>query len=213
MIVKDILLEFGSDFDWSISRELKQKGYKFLKKGADQQAWLEPNTGLILKIFGTKANGSGRLTTAQQSFKDFADYCLRHKDNPFLPNFLGWETFYKGGETYLQIRMERLFPFPNKHWAEWLEEMSNSVDAYSAMEWYKDEMSGQINPGHERFSEALPELMTHLGEDGFKLLWKTMKDLSKIADHKGYNLDLHSKNFMLGSDGHIVISDPFFADK
>ena len=55
--------------------------------------------------------------------------------------------------------------------------------------------------------------MTHLGEDGFKLLWKTMKDLSKIADHKGYNLDLHSKNFMLGSDGHIVISDPFFADK
>jgi len=217
MIVKEILLEFGSVFDPRITTDLKKKGYKFLKKGADQQAWLEPGTGLILKIFGTTLNnqGYGRLSKAQQSFKDFADYCQKHKDNPFLPNFLGWETFYRGGETYLQIRMERLFPFPNKYWGEWLEEMANAAWNYpNPMTWYAAEMSGQDEgdyvPG-TAFSEALPELLSHLGEDGFKLLWKTIRDLEKIADRKGYGLDLHSKNFMLGSDGHIVISDPFFA--
>ena len=90
--------------------------------------------------------------------------------------------------------------------------MSESTDRYSAMEWYNNQMRNGIfrrNP----FMEALPELMTHLGEDGFKLLWKTLRDLKKIADRKRYVLDLHFKNFMLGSDGHIVISDPFFTDK
>jgi hypothetical protein len=36
--------------------------------------------------------------------------------------------------------------------------------------------------------------------------------LKKVARKIGLgNLDLHSGNFMLGSDGEIVISDPFFA--
>jgi predicted unusual protein kinase regulating ubiquinone biosynthesis (AarF/ABC1/UbiB family) len=53
--------------------------------------------------------------------------------------------------------------------------------------------------------------MTYLGKDGLEKIWKTMVDLYKIANRSGFHLDLHPGNFMLGSDGHIVISDPFFA--
>jgi hypothetical protein len=55
------------------------------------------------------------------------------------------------------------------------------------------------------------ELLIHLGEDGFNQMWNTLLDLKRIASQRRYILDLHSQNFMLGSDGHIVISDPFFA--
>ena len=48
------------------------------------------------------------------------------------------------------------------------------------------------------------------GEKQAMQLLKTIKQLSVIAKRKGYGFDLHSGNFMLGSDGHIVISDPFF---
>jgi predicted unusual protein kinase regulating ubiquinone biosynthesis (AarF/ABC1/UbiB family) len=53
--------------------------------------------------------------------------------------------------------------------------------------------------------------MSYLGEDGLATLWKTIESLFQIAKRSGYDLDLHPGNFMLGSDGHIVISDPFYA--
>jgi len=55
------------------------------------------------------------------------------------------------------------------------------------------------------------ELMTYIGgEDKLALLWNTIKDLNRIAHSGEFNVDLHPGNFMLGSDGHIVISDPFY---
>jgi hypothetical protein len=42
------------------------------------------------------------------------------------------------------------------------------------------------------------------------LFAQTVKQLSDIGRKKGYGIDLHSGNFMLGSDGEIVINDPFF---
>jgi hypothetical protein len=54
-------------------------------------------------------------------------------------------------------------------------------------------------------------LLTLLGgEEGFYHLWDTINQLGKIADREGFHLDLHDENFMLGGDGEIVISDPFF---
>jgi len=48
------------------------------------------------------------------------------------------------------------------------------------------------------------------GRQQFLLLANTIEQLDKLADRKGYRLDLHGGNFMLGSDGEIVINDPFF---
>ena len=56
MRVSDFVSEaYTSD---AIIQHLQSKGYKKLGKGADQVVFLEPGTGLILKIFGTSGRGA-----------------------------------------------------------------------------------------------------------------------------------------------------------
>ena len=59
--------------------------------------------------------------------------------------------------------------------------------------------------------EGIEELLVHMGDD-FPVLHRTLRQLEMIADAKNYRIDLHAGNFMLGSDGQIVINDPFFVD-
>ena len=214
MKITEILNEAYSDPN--IRVELQKKGYKFLGKGVDQTAYLAPD-GMILKIFGTgksSKRGSGELSRAQKTFKAYADYCKAHPDNPFLPNFTDWTTFDYNGYTYLQIKMERLFPFPKKQWAEVLAAIADSAARSNAPETKKYFIDAILSGRNLSKSEqkSVNELLTHLGEEGFELLWDTIYDLKRVAKSIGLsNLDLHSGNFMLGEDGQIVISDPFFA--
>jgi hypothetical protein len=61
-------------------------------------------------------------------------------------------------------------------------------------------------------SLAFKKLIGLIGENGFNQLWDTIYDLRQVSKKlRLSNLDLHSGNFMLGSDGQIIISDPFFA--
>lgn len=187
---------------------LKRKGYQYIGRGQDQIAFLEPDTGMVLKIFGSSTKrGQTGFTKPQQSFKAFADYCQANPNNPFLPQFSGWETFEFKGRTYLQIRMERLFDFPGvQKWARELEEIADMA----TMDDDPDEKESYIDLAMNVPNDAGRELLTHLGEEGFNQLWKTIQELQVIANKNGFYLDLHEGNFMLGSDGHIVISDPFF---
>ena len=213
MRAKEILREAGTDP--GIDQALRQKGYKRLGKGTDQNVYLEPGTGLILKIFRSSPSGEGsdRITPGQNTFKAFADYCIAHPNNEFLPDFHGWETFKFNGYIYLQIRMERLFEFSGSgqgYWADFLEDLASSarfsnnphtkelfIDSWGAQDEDNDETSGS-------------EMFSMLGTDGFNQLWDTIYELSKHADQGGFKVDLHAGNFMMGSDGHMVISDPFF---
>lgn len=89
MKTKEFIIEF-SDTDPEIEKILSNKGYKKLGAGVDQTAFLEPGTGLVLKIFGTHEshlrNGMGRpeFTASQRMFKFWADYCNAHSNNPFF---------------------------------------------------------------------------------------------------------------------------------
>lgn len=213
MRAEDFINEAHTDPE--ISRILKQKGYRQLGKGADQTAYLAPD-GTILKIFGTGKydDGSMELTQGQKTFKAFADYCLAHSDNPFLPQFSGWETFEFKGRPYLQIKMERLFPFTvNRTWPYILAAIADKAENTSdpnARENFIDLYMSEY--AHRISREAAQQLFTHLGEDGFNLLWDTIYDLMQVARSIGLNnLDLHAGNFMLAHDSQIVISDPFYA--
>ena len=240
-----------SSIDPGIVQALRSKGYKPLgSKGADQQAFLEPGSGLVLKIFGTEGDsssssrsnswadtydgdsGSGtyeaaparakealpiQLTFAQETFKTFADFCMANKANPFLPKFFGWETFIFNGRQYIQIRMERLFEFGrHEEWAEALEDLADSVkDGKNMEQWIRRNLTDVNSDNDDEWNyteenSTYHELLSHLGEDGIKLLWNTIDQLANIAERGKFNLDLHSGNFMLGSDGEIVISDPFW---
>lgn len=296
MKIHDIITErayIGND----VTRILKQKGYKKLGGGAEQMAFLEPGTGLVLKIFGTsgsnkdsgedKPNAAGaqtydrqrwvygddsadplpsntndrdteiqrrkelaakekearrrilaakereerlknppkrppagtplELSFPQKTFKAFADYCMKHPNNPFLPQFFGWHTFELNNHTYLQIRTERLFPFGKKNEIGYV--LSDMADAAKRSDgrpdqlwtWWEEYSSDSDNPDNNYQDDAIQELQLQLSKKEMEMLWKTIYDLSEIASWGNFYLDLHDDNFMLGSDGHIVINDPFFS--
>lgn len=207
--------------DRSIDGILKKKGYKKLGSGVDQTAYLAPD-GMILKIFGTSEsskNGSFELTKSQKTFKAYADYCKAHSNNPFLPQFSDWNMFHYKGKPYLQIKMERLFPFTGG--AKGINDvLSNIADRAEVSknpkqkQWFIDKYTNNIYLGYVSpyYADAFKKLISLIGEDGYNQLWDTIYDLGRVAKKIGLgNLDLHSGNFMLGSDGQIVISDPFFA--
>lgn len=196
-----------------IKEILNSKGYKFLGGGQDQDAYLAPDN-TILKIFGYE-RGSKGFTHSQQSFIDFANYCMKNSNNKFLPNFGGWETFVFQGKQYLQIKCERLFDLNKskmKIITEPLEGLSRRIRDWGAKEGYKSFMSDYIDdPYWEENTNPAQMLVSTLGgEEEVKLFCKTIEDLRTIARGKNYMLDLHQGNFMLGSDGEIVINDPFF---
>jgi hypothetical protein len=225
MRAEEFLSEAYSDI--GIRDILRKKGYKFLGSGVDQTAYLAPD-GMILKIFGTKRStkpGNLELTKAQKTFKAFADYCNKHSNNPFLPQFSGWNVFEYKGKPYLQIKMERLFPFTGatQDIDEVLEKIADSAEFTNSAEAKERFINSHLkvynpNKGYDPESEpsehveAFKKLIGLIGRDGFDTLWDTIFDLGKVAESiKLSNLDLHSGNFMLGSDGQIVISDPFYA--
>jgi hypothetical protein len=222
MRAKEFLVE-SDDIPLVLINLMKRKGYTQLgEPGADAAAFLEPGTGLVLKIFGTR-DGSEVMTHDQMIFKEFADYCMANPNNPFLPQFFGWETFHFDGNTYLQIRMERLFEFTNASWGDQLEGIANSArysnEPYKKQRYLDNVMDYDSDnyADDEGFEDSKDEenagveLLTHLGTKGFNLLWDTIHDLAIIAGHGGFRLDLHCGNFMLGSDGEIVINDPFWS--
>jgi hypothetical protein len=183
---------------------LVKKGYKFLGKGQDQDAYLAPD-GTVLKIFGYGPGGA--LSKGQQSFKDFADYCMAKPNNPFLPQFGGWEPFDFEGKRYLQIKCERMFDLGKSGLimvGARLYQLASLVEAFGAdrgvnkfLRRHRDEETGKL-------------VSLIGGKQQFLLLANTIEQLSNLARKKGYRLDLHGGNFMIGSDGEIVINDPFF---
>lgn len=208
----------------AIIQRLQSKGYKKLGKGADQVVFLEPGTGLILKIFGTSRGKSGsatELTNAQKSFKTFYDLSQADPNNEFLPQIMGYEPFMWGGKPYLQIRMERLFEFKGasvKNWNEVLADMAEAIEANMKFEDFWSEATKPVSKNIPVWlqirrmtrQETMQQVIMHVGQDGLKKLWNTVTMLKKVAKKNGYRLDLHQGNFMLGSDGTPVISDPFF---
>jgi hypothetical protein len=219
MKTKEIITE--ANFDPGVKKALVKAGYKFLGAGQDQDVYVAPD-GSILKIFGTgpgAAPGKGNYSKAQWSFIDFANYCMKNANNPFLPTIGGVEQFVFNGNTYLQISMERMFDF-SKQKAYWLADQLEylaSESKFGSADYQLKNIKQELEPqpgltGYDaEYSEDMAKMVLYLGgEENLLLLLQTVKDLSKIADNKGYHLDLHSGNFMLGSDGNIVISDPFF---
>ena len=217
--------------DPEIVKILIDKGYKKIGKGVDQVVFLEPGTGLVLKIFGTSIDDSGsstELTNAQKSFKTFYELSKADPGNEFLPQIIGYETFMFGGKPYLQIRMERLFEFGRRrqgpgglgveYWNSVLADMAEAIERgekYDAF-WksaFKD--LSRIQPLYKRIrlmrtQEPMQQFALHVGEEGLRKLWSTIVMLKQVSKKNGYVLDLHEGNFMLGSDGTPVISDPFF---
>lgn len=223
LLIEYELRKYYSDIDPGIIKRLgdPEKYQRLGKRGADQIAFLEKATGLVLKIFGTSSGAaSPGLTKAQQSFKTFYDLSKADPGNEFLPNIVEYAPFTYKGKPYLQIRMERLFEFGagSKNWNYVLAEMAEAVETGKDFNKFWAEAdkpipkTGSITNRIRKMTrrETMQQVMIHLGKEGAKKLWDTVTKLKAVAKKNGYMLDLHDGNFMLGSDGTPIISDPFF---
>lgn len=217
--------------DQGIHKHLLSLGYTFLGTGLDQQAYLEPGTGKVLKIFGAVPESGKKFKDASgfglnhHMFKNWVQYCERNKSNIFLPRFDGWESFEYNGEKYLQIRMERLQKLPSKL-SEFLEALAYAAEDFpEEVQKIKQEITdniGKLDPdkntrlynmtfasyGLKVFDE-INELIILLGKDGFDKLFDTIIEISDLGKDLGYTQDLHGGNFMHRNDGVPVIVDPW----
>lgn len=200
----------------SINQILKSKGYKLLGKGADQFAYLEPETGHVLKIFGTK--NSDTFTRDHMMFKSWVNYCENNSTNQFLPKFYGWEGFELGGRKFLQIRMEKLQNLPLElakalhEWADFIDRHPTTQRIDKILDNLQD-LNDEFNPVGQFLTAAevkeTEKLMILLGEKQFRLFLNTIADLSRIAKSSKYHFDLHGRNFMHRNDGIPIIVDPW----
>jgi len=188
----------------SIAGTLRSKGYMKLGSGIDAEAWLAPD-GTVLKLIAT---------TGKNSFITFANYCMANPNNPFLPKFGGWQTFklpknMDGHTEGLQIRTERLFEIPRARELR-LREILYEL-AHVAKNFTGSTAIDKLFARRPVDQDDLAQLIILLGgEQELVKLIQTINDLGKIAEKNGYSLDLHPGNYMLSSDGHIVINDPFY---
>ena len=198
-VIDEETLDEFSDHDSGIRKALEKKGYKFLGAGVDQMAYLEPSTGYILKIFGTQ--GGKDFSQDQKMFFKFAKFCMKNKDNPFLPRFYGYESFEFKGKTYLQIRTEQLFK--NKKLQHAVSELGDVLkrDTMRGDRYY--DSAGWINMIKKTIFKTVET------PDQLELLIQTLNKLYSKGSKNKYRWDLHSDNIMVRKDGTPVINDPW----
>lgn len=198
-------LDEWTNTDNGIIKQLQKKGYRYLGAGVDQTAFIEPSTGYVLKIFGT--GGSRKFSKDHKMFFIWADFCSQHQDNPYLPKIYAHESFlWQDPDTnkqhrYLMIRTEQLYD--SGKIGGTLEDLARGFS-------YGDDFA----TGIDRYYRLTPshkqeDLLQHLGKKGFDLMSDTIYKLSKIADKKGWGIDLHAGNFMMRKNGTPVINDPW----
>lgn len=205
--------EMAGEIHGGVRQALKDKGYQYLGSGVDKQAWLEPGTGQVLIVFGYR-KGYDEFSPDQRMFIDWINYCNQHKDNPHLPQFSGFETFQFQGKNYIQARMEALRELPDKlkevvSYIDYVLDKLNTSDIDAAIDYladkgYYDEKTGKFIP------YTVSQLVGILGgKEKTQNLLNTVHKVAVFGQEHGYNIDLHSGNYMQRADGTIVVNDPF----
>lgn len=200
-ISKDKVVNEFSQTDPGIFPVMREKGYRLLGAGVDQSAWLEPESGLILKIFGTRAGSKNEFTKDHKMFFEWYTFCSQNKSNPFLPDFFGHDSFNFKNKRYLQIRTERLFALPT-----WLGEALEELARFAQFRSYNFYIEHKFS---KHITDRDSKLLAQLGEENLKKLFETVQQVIKYGKRHNYKIDLHGGNFMLGSDSQIVINDPW----
>lgn len=198
-------LDEWSSTDKGIRSELESKGYQYLGKGVDQTAYLEPDTGLVLKVFGT--NGKTGFSADQKMFFTWHDYCVNNKNNPLLPRFYGHDSFMWQNSRYLMIRSEPLKKTQGPiRFA--LDDLGNMIRRHHGQ--YKAlAVKGFMNSMQRTYPKEYAVLEKKLGVEGMTLMVSTLDELWKLGQANGYRWDMHGGNFMQRSDGTPIINDPW----
>lgn len=189
-----------SQFAPGIREYLEDRGYKFLGKGVDQMAFLEPDSGWVLKIFG--AGKDGRPNPSHKMFFVWAQFCMAKPDNPFLPRFAGYEAFKWEGALYLQIRQERLWENFARAFA--VANITYRVEELADDDATDDEILKTVRSTRSKYSK-----LNYLDARSFDLLVKTITTLYRMGQKNRWFWDLHEGNVLFRADGTPVLVDPW----
>lgn len=205
---EEVQLDEKSYEDPDLSEMLRNEGYTLLGRGKDQSAWLEPDTGLVVKIFGTAFGTTGEeYTKEQRSFLTFYELSKKYSNNKFLPNIIEFKRFTYKDRPYLWIKMERLFPFKGSGADDWRQIFWTMCKYRNSELTFDDWLVGIVY--NKQYEDAYHEVIMHLGKTGLKSLWNTIGLVINEARKNGYNFDYNTSNIMLSSDGDPVIVDPY----
>jgi hypothetical protein len=210
----EFISEMAGEIHVGVGQELARQGYEYLGSGIDKQAYLEPGTGKVLIVFGYR-RGVEDFSPDQRMFINWINYCNKHRDNPHLPRFSGFESFKFQGKNYLQARMEKLQELPDA--VAYL--VSNIRDAIQE-DGTKDLKklfhrlavwaTGDSWEGDDPEQYDVKTVINYLGgKKSAQGLVSTVQTVSKFAKKNGYRVDLHRDNYMQRPNGTIVVNDPF----
>lgn len=186
--------------DPGIKSHLTKLGYKPAGEGGDQTTWLAPDGG-ILKIFGTQEGQQG-MTADHQMFVTWAKYCKANSNNPYFPKYSGWKEFefpQGSGQTYLQIKMEKLSPINDKTVEAILDNLKWCVERGQTFDELKVILSKKYG------NKILQSPLLANTE-----LWNIVTKINSIGVKHGWGLDLHAENYMMRGN-QVVIVDPWVA--
>jgi len=211
--------EVFEDYD-TIEQTLRAAGYEELGSGADATVWSK-DAGSVIKIIVPEEEGA--LSAAAETFKKFYEFCMQHQDVECLPKFIPiqgkhYTTFKINDEEFLQISMERLYPFKSGSLNEGIVYLFSDY-ATKKMPWeqVKSELS-QPKTWHdtEYFSRSANQFalkmsgLKGMAEAKLSLLYTVMTLLYHTGRINKLGWDLHTENAMQRQDGTIVIIDPWF---
>jgi hypothetical protein len=211
--VMEHLEEMAGVINVGISQALAKKGYKYLGGGIDKQAYLEPDTGQVLVVFGYR-KGQKDFSPDQRMFIDWITYCNKNANNPHLPKFSGFESFQFGGQNYIQARMEPLRELPDE-----VGDLVGQLDQVTKKKFRDYRKPLQTAAQYATFQSAemgnntwyeLEDVIEYLGgEQAAEALLQTVYQVQKFARQHRFSIDLHRGNYMQRPDGTIVVNDPF----
>lgn len=219
---KQFLADDANMYAWSrptknsrwVLDQMKAKGYKVLGKGIDKAAFMDDNHNVIVIIGPIDLQNRKRA----ELFLEWAKFCQKRKSNPYLPDIIDYTEFEAPfGSKFLQVKMEKMFP-ARKNLGPEVEHLLDDLATFAHragnnLEKFKDQISNYAvmptwNGDDEKPVKATLKTLMHIPD--FELFAVTLFDVIQTGKKLGYTIDLHDANYMLSSNGELVIVDPWF---
>lgn len=142
------------------------------------------------------------------AYDAFLEYARDHQDNPHVPRIY---RVYEAGRAKLVVmeELQSVKDFLSYQTVSVLCELIGGYKSYVDLELTVDEIIDDLTGSLESDDpEHTETLIWELQDTVTPGLVKTVEDLREIADNFDFNMDNHDGNFMMRSDGTLVLVDP-----
>tara|TARA_R110000868_G_scaffold390290_3_gene659916 strand:- start:1741 stop:2766 length:1026 start_codon:yes stop_codon:yes gene_type:complete len=216
------IVEYDQDSTNSkqIVAKLKSLGYEMLGSGIDASVWSKDAGSVIKIIMPTDVPGN----PGDSAFMAFYEFCVAHKNSPFLPKFVSisgadHSVFTLNGVDYRQISMEKLAPIPSNSFMEQMVWALSDLSTVAFIKW-RDAKKQLTSPAFwKHFSgtgteavgteaDVINGLSNPAVEKMYAGLFAIMQQLNQFGKSRGTGWDLHTENVMHRGNVPVII-DPF----